>query len=77
MLNDMNTAQLEKEVLQYIKDLPKEALQEVIDFIRFLRQKNSVKSLEYIQHETSTLNASQIVHLEEEFEYYQKKYPRE
>ena len=41
----MNTAQLEKEVLQYIKDLPKEALQEVIDFIRFLRQKNSVKSL--------------------------------
>ena len=73
----MNTAQLEKELLQYTKDLPKEALQEVIDFVRFLRHKISRQSSNYINDETSLLNTSQIVHLEEEFENYQKQYPRE
>lgn len=73
----MNTAQLEKELLQYTKDLPKEALQEVIDFVRFLRHKISRQSSNYIHDETSFLNTSQIVHLEEEFENYQKQYPRE
>lgn len=73
----MNTAQLEKELLQNTKDLPKEALQEVIDFVRFLRHKIARQSSDYINLETSSLNSSQIIHLEEEFENYQKLYPRE
>jgi transcriptional regulator of heat shock response len=77
IMTDMNTAQLEKELLHYTKDLPKEALEEVIDFVRFLRQKISGKSLQYINDETSTLNTSQNTHLEEEFENYQKQFPRE
>jgi hypothetical protein len=73
----MNTAQLEKELLQYTKDLPKEAMREVIDFVRFLRQKLARQSSDYILEETSSLNSTQIAHLEEEFENYQKQYPRE
>ncbi|MBU6157422.1 MAG: hypothetical protein KGP35_00190 [Bacteroidetes bacterium] len=73
----MNTAQLEKKLLEHTKNLSKEALREVIDFVRFLQHKMARQSSDYINIETSSLNKSQIVHLEEEFEDYKKLYPRE
>jgi hypothetical protein len=73
----MNAAQLEKELLNHTRNLSKEALREVIDFVQFLRQKTARQSTDYINKQTSFLNQSQIVHLEEEFENYQKLYPRE
>jgi len=73
----MTTSQLEKELLRYIKGLPKETLQEIIDFIQFVRLKKVKKSSDNITAELSLLNSSQTAHLEEEFKDYKQLYPSE
>jgi len=73
----MTTAQLEKELLRYTKGLPKETLEEVIDFIQFLRLKRINKSSDNVKTELSLLNYSETTHLEEEFKDYKDLYPCE
>lgn len=73
----MNTAQLEKELLRYTKGLSKEALQEVIDFVQFLKLKKNKSASDNLTEELSLLNDSQTSHLEEEFADYKKLYPSE
>jgi len=73
----MNTTHLEKELLRYTKGLSKEALQEVIDFVQFLRKKKSKKTSNNLTEELTKLGESQTSHLEEEFANYKKLYPSE
>jgi hypothetical protein len=73
----MSKAQLEEELIRYAKGLPEDALQEILDFIQFLRQKRINKPADNLTAELSSLSASQTAHLEEEFEDYKKLYPRE
>jgi hypothetical protein len=73
----MATTQLEKELLQHTKGLPKDLLREVIDFIQFLRQKKMVEPTDDIAANRNEVSASQTTHLEEEFKNYKKIYPHE
>lgn len=73
----MTSIQLEKKLLAYTKGLPKETLQEIIDFIQFVRQKRTKKPIDNITAELSLLDYSQKVHLEEEFKDYKQLYPSE
>ena len=60
-----------------LKGLPKEALEEVLEFIRFIRQKQEKKILSGYLNENDSLSISQTNHLEEEFKDYKTKYPNE
>lgn len=73
----MNATQLEKELLRYTKGLPKDALQEILDFIQFIRQKRIKGPTDDIAAELSSLDHAQAVHLEDEFKDYKKLYPVE
>ena len=73
----MASIQLEKKLLAYTKGLPKEAIQEIIDFIQFVHQKNTKTPIDNITAELSSLDLSQKVHLEEEFKDYKQLYPSE
>lgn len=73
----MSITQLEKKLLKSTKGLPEGALQEVIDFVQFLRSKRSKKPLDNITAELSDLSSSETEHLEEEFKDYKKIYPSE
>ena len=72
----MTGAQLEKTLLEYTKGLPKEAMQEILDFVQFIRQKH-MKKKDSIKAELTRLGQSQTAHLEEEFKDYRKLYPVE
>jgi serine/threonine protein phosphatase PrpC len=73
----MTTDQLEEELLKNTKGLPKEALEEIIDFIQFVRKKKLKDANDNISTELTSLSASQTEHLEQEFKDYKKLYPRE
>jgi len=73
----MTYNELEKELLRYTKGLPKDALQEILDFIQFIRKKRLKKSTADINAELSFLNSSQAEHVEKEFQDYKQRYPRE
>ncbi len=73
----MTNKQLEKELLKNTKGLPKEALEEIIDFIQFVRQKTLKDTNDNISAALSSLSTSQTEHLEQEFKGYKKLYPRE
>ena len=78
----MSKAILEKIILEETKDLPLETLNEVIDFIQFIKTKklkNIVeKSFEKnINTKLTELTQLSLVHLEEEFANYKEIYPHE
>ncbi|PSR06222.1 MAG: hypothetical protein BRD49_01610 [Bacteroidetes bacterium SW_10_40_5] len=73
----MTTNQLEKELLKNTKGLPKEALEEIIDFVQFVRQKKFKNTNDNISAELKSLSTSQTEHLDQEFKDYKKLYPRE
>ncbi len=73
----MTTAQLEKEILFYLKGLPNEALQEVIDYVQFLNLKKKRKNCDNLTEDLGNLGRYQTTHLEEEFKDYKKLFPRE
>ena len=73
----MTTKQLEEELIKNTKGLPKEALEEIIDFIQFVRHKKLKEPQDNITAELSSLSASQTEHLEKEFKDYKALYPRE
>ncbi len=73
----MTTVQFEKRLIDCTKDLPVEALQEILDFISFIRSKNRNEKPDSFNSELSYLNKSQSEHLEEEFTDYKTLYPIE
>jgi hypothetical protein len=73
----MTTSQLEKQLIDQTKGLPRETLVEIIDFIQFVRLKNERRSSNDLRSELSLLDSSQTKHLEEEIKDHKKLYPIE
>ncbi|MBI3194767.1 MAG: hypothetical protein HYZ34_09935 [Ignavibacteriae bacterium] len=77
----MTHAEIEQIISQETKDLPSSTLVEVLDFVRFLKQKLSpgiTKSNgDNLSHELSLLNEQELQHVEKEFSNYQELFPRE
>jgi hypothetical protein len=79
---NMSKVLLEKTILEETKDLSFEVLNEILDFIQFIKAKkakNIIKdSIEKtIDDELIELNSGSLIHLEEEFSHYKEKYPHE
>ncbi|MBI2966390.1 MAG: hypothetical protein HYY40_01075 [Bacteroidetes bacterium] len=72
----MTTLQFEKVLLDYTKGLPKDLLFEILDFIQFVRKKNTSGNKPTTM-DISLLSSAQTGHLEKEFKNYKKIYPRE
>jgi hypothetical protein len=62
-------------ILEETKHLPDDLLKEVLDFILFLKTKNSHSSTE--NQALSSLQQNELLHLEAEFENYKHLYPNE
>jgi len=73
----MNAAQIEKLIIQNSKGLPADILQEILDFIQFLKFKKSGIATDSMQNALSDFNIAEATHLEEEFIDYKAIYPRE
>ncbi|MBN1639508.1 MAG: hypothetical protein JW866_11100 [Ignavibacteriales bacterium] len=78
----MTKVLLEKMIIEETKGLPFQTLNEILDFIQFIKAKkikNRVAdSLENdITIELSELNTVSLMHLEEEFSNYKELYPHE
>ena len=72
---------IEKLILKETKGLPPFALNEVLDFILFIKEKKLKKNDDTfksnLEFELSLLDHKEIVHLEEEFQDYKELYPHE
>jgi len=67
---------LEEELKKNIKGLPGEVLQEVLDFVLFLKEKRLTESHSTeIENKLKVLDKTELDHLEKEFENYQELYP--
>ena len=73
----MTTNQLEKKILRNTKGLSQDSLQEILDFVRFIRAKKLKSSPDDLSAELSLMDSSETAHLEEEFTDYKKRYPNE
>lgn len=76
----MNT--IEKQILNETKGLPSKVINEILDFIQFLKEKklknNSVKTQkDNLNIELSIMDRNELEHLEEEFKEYKVLYPYE
>lgn len=72
-----NARQLEQELMRYLKELPEDALREILDFVQFVRQKRLKTPPDNITAELSDLSSSQTAHVEEEFKDYKTLFPSE
>lgn len=73
------TEQLQQDIQQGIRELPREALSEVklfIDFIHMREAKAKTFRICDIERELRSMDHSEADHLEQEFSSYQKIYPR-
>lgn len=74
----MSKTVIEKMIIEEAKDLSVESLNEILDFILFIKTKKMKKTFEKdIKTELDSLNKMSLVHLEEEFLNYKELYPRE
>lgn len=78
----MTKTSLEKMIVEETKDLSIEALNEILDFIQFIKVKKSKNLMEKsykkdINIKLSEMNKMSLMHLEEEFANYQEMYPHE
>lgn len=75
----MNQPSYEQIIVAGIRRLSPERLREVADFVYFLRQRdeNDAELQQLIGADLSNLDESEIKHLEEEFEDYERLYPRQ
>ena len=73
----MSSAQIQDLIIQNSKGLPEEILQEILDFIQFLKLKKSVVNKDSIKSSLSNLSNSETKHLEDEFADYKLLYPIE
>jgi len=72
---------IEKLILKETKGLPPFALNEVLDFILFIKEKK-LKKKNYsfssdLESELSLLDHKEMIHLEEEFKDYKELFPSE
>jgi len=72
---------IEKLILKETKGLPPFALNEVLDFILFIKEKK-LKKKNYsfssdLESELSLVDHKEMIHLEEEFKDYKELFPRE
>lgn len=80
--DDMTKAVLEKLIVKETKDLPTETLNQILDFIQFIKAKGREKFTgelfeKDVNDELSELNKMSLLHLEEEFAGYKEQYPHE
>jgi len=72
---------IEKLILKETKGLPPFALNEVLDFILFIKEKKLEKNDDTfksnLEYELSLLDHKEMVHLEEEIKDYKELYPHE
>ena len=73
---------IEKLILKETEGLPPHALNEVLDFIKFIKEKKLKQHGDDIfnsnlEFELSLLDRKELTHLEEEFKDYKELYPRE
>ena len=73
----MNASQIENQILQNSKVLPVNLLQEILDFVQFLKFKKAGVIADSLRTGLSELDSSEVGHLEEEFIDYKIAYPRE
>ncbi|MBN2007717.1 hypothetical protein JW960_00055 [candidate division KSB1 bacterium] len=78
----MSKAIIEKMIVEETKNLSAEALNEILDFIQFIKTKKFKKLLEETTEEDiktnlNELSAVSLTHLEDEFANYKEKYPHE
>jgi len=79
----MTTVDLERTLIKETQGLSGNALQEVVDFIRFMKFKERQVPVRHgmtqpsIQEELQMGEADSLVHLEQEFEHYKEIYPHE
>lgn len=73
--------QIEKIILKETKGLSPYALNEILDFIQFIKEKKIKKGADIFKDslnlELSLLDKKELTHLEEEFKDYKEIYPRE
>ena len=74
--------QIEQQIAEETKGLPIDALNEILDFILFIKRKRIKKTSKKITQnnlnlELSIMNQKELLHLEEEFKNYKKIYPRD
>ena len=69
--------QIEKLILKETKGLPPNAINEVLDFIQFIKKKREYIFKDSLSLELSLLDKRELSHLEEEFKDYKELYPRE
>ncbi len=72
----MSSAQIENQIIQNSKGLPGDMLQEILDFIQFLKFKKAGAITDSVQTARSRF-AAETAHLEDEFADYKNVYPRE
>ncbi len=72
----MEATKIEKQILKYTKDLPQEALQEILDYIKFIRTRKLKSSSDDLSRELSYLDRLETKRLEEEFKNYKELYPK-
>lgn len=72
----MNVNQIETQILQNTKGLPADALQEILDFVQFIRERKLKSSSDDLSMKLSALDKSEAKHLEEEFKNYKELYPK-
>jgi hypothetical protein len=73
---------VEKIILNETKGLPPQALNEILHFIQFIKEKKLKKPINSefknnLSLELSLLDKSELTHLEEEFKDYKEVYPHE
>ncbi len=73
---------IEKQILEETQGLTSNALNEILDFILFIKNKRlkSIKkkiSKDNLNLELSMMDQKELLHLEEEFKNYKEIYPRD
>ncbi len=77
----MNAEKIQNDIKKNIAQLSPETLKEIKLFVDFmlLREKMGSENVkpDNIKAELSNMDMSELLHLEEEFEYYKERYPNE
>lgn len=79
----MTNSEIQQTIIKETQELPFDILQEVLDFIQFVKMKKLHKTTGSISEnnewrkELKVLNQNSLAHLEEEFADYKEIYPHE
>ncbi len=79
----MTTGEIRQTLVKEVEDLSVDVLQEVLDFVEFLKIKQwrettkPISSQQSVYDELRALEMNSLIHLEEEFANYKEQYPYE